>query len=47
MHASGAGGVIGHTLADLIGRSIGFTGSTLAFLVMLAIGLSLFFSFPG
>ncbi|AUT46538.1 DNA translocase FtsK [Achromobacter sp. AONIH1] len=44
-HASGAGGVIGHTLADLIGRSIGFTGSTLAFLVMLAIGLSLFFSF--
>jgi len=43
--ASGAGGVIGHTLADLISRSIGFTGSTLAFLVMLAIGLSLFFSF--
>ncbi|CAB3670637.1 DNA translocase FtsK [Achromobacter denitrificans] len=42
---SGAGGVIGQTLADLIGRSIGFTGSTLAFLVMLAIGLSLFFSF--
>ncbi|MBO9328816.1 cell division protein FtsK [Achromobacter pulmonis] len=44
-NASGAGGVIGQTLADLIGRSIGFTGSTLAFLVMLAIGLSLFFSF--
>ncbi|MNQ14284.1 DNA translocase FtsK [compost metagenome] len=43
--ASGAGGVIGQTLADLIGNSIGFTGSTLAFLVMLAIGLSLFFSF--
>lgn len=43
--ASGAGGVIGHTLADLISSSIGFTGSTLAFLVMLAIGLSLFFSF--
>ncbi|WP_241118386.1 DNA translocase FtsK [Achromobacter xylosoxidans] len=43
--ASGAGGVIGHTLADLMSRSIGFTGSTLAFLVMLAIGLSLFFSF--
>ncbi|NMK46219.1 DNA translocase FtsK [Achromobacter sp. Bel] len=43
--ASGAGGVIGHMLADLISRSIGFTGSTLAFLVMLAIGLSLFFSF--
>ncbi|QVQ24505.1 DNA translocase FtsK [Achromobacter deleyi] len=42
---SGAGGVIGQTLADLIGNSIGFTGSTLAFLVMLAIGLSLFFSF--
>ncbi|MGX9691270.1 DNA translocase FtsK [Achromobacter anxifer] len=44
-NTSGAGGVIGQTLADLIGRSIGFTGSTLAFLVMLAIGLSLFFSF--
>ncbi|MCF7766565.1 MAG: DNA translocase FtsK [Achromobacter pulmonis] len=44
-NASGAGGVIGHTLADLMSRSIGFTGSTLAFLVMLAIGLSLFFSF--
>ncbi|KOF53542.1 cell division protein FtsK [Achromobacter sp. DMS1] len=43
--ASGAGGVIGHTLADLVSRSIGFTGSTLAFLVMVAIGLSLFFSF--
>jgi len=42
---SGAGGVIGQMLADLIGNSIGFTGATLAFLVMLAIGLSLFFSF--
>ncbi|WP_373981277.1 DNA translocase FtsK 4TM domain-containing protein [Achromobacter sp. JD417] len=42
---SGAGGVIGQMLADLIGSSIGFTGATLAFLVMLAIGLSLFFSF--
>lgn len=42
---SGAGGVIGQMLAGLIGSSIGFTGATLAFLVMLAIGLSLFFSF--
>ncbi|MCG7328749.1 DNA translocase FtsK [Achromobacter sp. ACRQX] len=43
--SSGAGGVIGQMLASLIGSSIGFTGATLAFLVMLAIGLSLFFSF--
>ncbi|WP_175184145.1 DNA translocase FtsK [Achromobacter animicus] len=43
--SSGAGGVIGQMLAGLIGSSIGFTGATLAFLVMLAIGLSLFFSF--
>ncbi len=42
---SGAGGVIGQMLATWMDRSIGFTGSTLALLVMLAIGLSLFFSF--
>jgi len=43
--ASGAGGVIGHTLAQQLSSSIGFTGGTLVFLVLVAIGLSLFFSF--
>ncbi|OZI19931.1 cell division protein FtsK [Bordetella genomosp. 9] len=42
---SGAGGVIGHTLAQQLSSAIGFTGGTLVFLVLVAIGLSLFFSF--
>jgi S-DNA-T family DNA segregation ATPase FtsK/SpoIIIE len=42
---SGAGGVIGHALAGQLANAVGFTGGTLAFLVLLAIGLSLFFSF--
>jgi S-DNA-T family DNA segregation ATPase FtsK/SpoIIIE len=42
---SGAGGVIGHTLAEQLADAVGFTGGTLALLVLLAIGLSLFFSF--
>jgi S-DNA-T family DNA segregation ATPase FtsK/SpoIIIE len=43
--ASGAGGVIGQMLATNLSQAVGFTGATLALLVMLAIGLSLFFSF--
>jgi len=42
---SGAGGVIGRTLSDALTRGVGFTGATMALLVMLAVGLSLFFSF--
>ena len=42
---SGAGGVIGQMLAGQLRLGVGFTGSTLILLVMLAIGLSLFFSF--
>jgi len=41
----GAGGVIGQTLADAAALGLGFTGGTLALLVALAVGLSLFFSF--
>ncbi|KCB26247.1 DNA translocase FtsK [Bordetella hinzii] len=43
--ASGAGGVIGQMLAAQLKLAVGFTGSTLILLVMVAIGLSLFFSF--
>jgi S-DNA-T family DNA segregation ATPase FtsK/SpoIIIE len=42
---SGAGGVIGRTLSEALTRGVGFTGATMALLVMLAVGLSLFFSF--
>ena len=44
---SGAGGVIGQMLAGWLSRGVGFTGGTLALLVLLAVGLSLFFSFRG
>ncbi|MGU9991808.1 DNA translocase FtsK 4TM domain-containing protein [Bordetella avium] len=43
--ASGAGGVIGQMLAAQLKLAVGFTGSTLILLAMIAIGLSLFFSF--
>ncbi|CAK7067390.1 DNA translocase FtsK [Kerstersia gyiorum] len=43
--ASGAGGVIGQLLKGGLQEIIGFTGSTLALLVIMAIGLSLFFGF--
>src|SRR5690606_22270104 len=42
---SGAGGVIGQMLASNLAQGVGFTGATLALLVLIAIGLSLFFSF--
>jgi len=42
---SGAGGVIGQSLAEGAARALGFTGGTLALLVLLAVGASLFFSF--
>lgn len=42
---NGAGGVIGQLLATSLSQAVGFTGATLAFIVTLAIGLSLFFSF--
>jgi len=42
---SGAGGVIGQALADAAALGLGFTGGTLALLVSLAVGASLFFSF--
>jgi S-DNA-T family DNA segregation ATPase FtsK/SpoIIIE len=42
---SGAGGVIGHALATQLANAVGFTGGTLAFLVLVAVGLSLFLSF--
>ncbi|MFQ6747567.1 DNA translocase FtsK 4TM domain-containing protein, partial [Bordetella pertussis] len=37
--------VIGQMLAGWLSRGVGFTGGTLALLVLLAVGLSLFFSF--
>jgi S-DNA-T family DNA segregation ATPase FtsK/SpoIIIE len=43
--SSGAGGVIGYMLATWLARDVGFTGGTLVVLVMIAVGLSLFFSF--
>src|SRR5690606_38799805 len=42
---SGSGGVIGQALAHWSAQTLGFTGGTLALLVLLAIGASLFFSF--
>ncbi len=42
---AGGGGVIGGALASYGSQSLGFTGGTLAFIVLIAIGLSLFFGF--
>jgi len=42
---SGAGGVLGQSLAEGVAGSLGFTGGTLTLLVLLAVGSSLFFSF--
>jgi len=42
---SGSGGVTGALLAQLMSEGLGFVGGTLALLVFLAVGLSLFFSF--
>lgn len=42
---AGGGGVIGQTLAEYGSQTLGFTGGTLAFIVLIAIGLSLFFGF--
>lgn len=42
---SGSGGVTGSLLAQLLSEGLGFTGGTLALLVFLAVGISLFFSF--
>jgi S-DNA-T family DNA segregation ATPase FtsK/SpoIIIE len=42
---SGAGGIIGRELARWLQGLVGFDGGTLTFLVLLAVGLSLFFSF--
>lgn len=43
--SSGAGGVIGQAWASLLTHGVGFTGSTLIFIAMAAIGASLFFRF--
>ncbi len=43
--SSGAGGVIGQAWAGVVVHWVGFTGSTLIFIVMAAIGASLFFRF--
>lgn len=42
---SGSGGILGNLLSTLLSEGLGFTGGTLALLVSLAVGLSLFFSF--
>ncbi|MDP4590503.1 MAG: DNA translocase FtsK 4TM domain-containing protein [Burkholderiaceae bacterium] len=42
---SGAGGVIGQSWASLLTHWVGFTGSTLIFIVLAALGASLFFRF--
>ena len=42
---AGSGGVIGGALADYGSQTLGFTGGTLALIVMMAVGLSLFFGF--
>ena len=44
-HASGSGGVIGQLLAGLLSRALGFDGGTLVLLVLVVVGLSLFFAF--
>jgi S-DNA-T family DNA segregation ATPase FtsK/SpoIIIE len=43
--SSGAGGVIGQAWAGLLTHWVGFTGSTLIFIVMAGLGASLFFRF--
>ncbi len=42
---AGAGGVIGQLLAGFGSRSFGYTGGTMVLIVMMLVGLSLFFSF--
>jgi S-DNA-T family DNA segregation ATPase FtsK/SpoIIIE len=42
---SGSGGVIGYAWSSLLNMLVGFTGSTLILIAMIAIGLSLFFGF--
>lgn len=42
---SGAGGVIGLAWSSLLNTLVGFTGSTLIFVILLTIGLGLFFGF--
>jgi len=44
-HSSGAGGVIGQLLAGWLSRVLGFDGGTLVLLVLVVVGLSLFFAF--
>ncbi|WP_019936451.1 DNA translocase FtsK [Bordetella sp. FB-8] len=44
-HLSGAGGVIGQLLSGWLSRILGFDGGTLVLLVLIAVGLSLFFAF--
>jgi S-DNA-T family DNA segregation ATPase FtsK/SpoIIIE len=42
---SGAGGVIGQTLSGFLSQAVGFSLSTLILLALIAMGISLFFSF--
>jgi len=42
---SGAGGVLGQGLAEVVAGGLGFTGGSLALLVLWAVSISLFFSF--
>ncbi len=42
---SGAGGVLGYAWSSLLSMLVGFTGSTLVLIAMIAVGLSLFFGF--
>ncbi|WP_407669185.1 DNA translocase FtsK [Orrella marina] len=43
--SSGAGGVLGYAWAQLLSHTVGFTGSTLILIVLIAFGASLFFGF--
>ena len=43
--SSGAGGVIGHSWANLLSLTVGFTGSTLILVGLIVFGSSLFFGF--
>ena len=43
--SSGAGGVIGFAWSTLLNTLVGFTGSTLIFVILIALGMSLFFGF--
>lgn len=42
---SGAGGVIGHVWSGFLAQGVGFAGSTIILIAMIAIGSSLFFGF--